>query len=205
MWGTSSVRWYFHTISASPYNNATLSGGQATPAVTGGPDDGYYYVTLTSPFVMDRAYSLNPWIENPGPMYWHGNRTWEYVESTGGDPAFFHNKATAHEVQGSTLSHRGRQDVAATADAACGDVVKALERLVTGTSGEMTTAITQTRERSRQAIWYLSSHVYVNGFQGAPNPVADWRSKPDTVDGLTDVTTDTIGPPPSTHCDVTGV
>jgi hypothetical protein len=47
--------------------------------------------------------------------------------------------------------------------------------------------------------------VYVNGFQGSPNPVADWVNKPAIIDGLTDVTTDTIQAPDSSHCDVSGV
>jgi hypothetical protein len=81
----------------------------------------------------------------------------------------------------------------------------ALERLVMGSSDDMLDHIPEVRERAEQAIWYLSSHVYVNGFQGSPNPVAAWVTKPDTVDGLTDVTTDTIQAPDSSRCDVSGV
>jgi hypothetical protein len=192
----------FHTLTA--YSDATFNGSQTTPAVSGGPNDGYYYVELSQAYVMHRSYSLNPWIENPGPAYWGGYTTWQYVDSLG-DPAQFHNNTIAHEVGGTTGSHRGRQVVAASADAACGDVVKALERLVTGSTDDMVDHIPDIQDRARQAIWYLSSHVYVNGFQGSPNPVADWVNKPAIIDGLTDVTTDTIQAPDSSHCDVSGV
>jgi hypothetical protein len=168
---------------------------------------GYFYVTSAN-FQMYRAYSLNDWINEPGEPYHAGLTTWEWLDGIEGvDPSLFRTKAIQHEVGAVANSHLGRQNVAAGSFPACGQLNQALERLVAGNHANLISLAEDAIDRAVRAVWYLSDHPYVNGFQGAPNPVAEWLSaaRPAVRDSLQDVTTGTFPAPSSTHCDVSGV
>jgi hypothetical protein len=141
-----------------------------------------------------------------GDLYDSGLTTWEYVESRGGDPQLFFNKTLQHEAGQVSNSHARRQEIAAQSFRSCADLTQAVERLVAPNGGVLVDWLTEARQRAEDALWYLSDHVYVNGFQSAPNPVAPWNSsRPDTVDGLSDDPHLEYMPPDTAFCKISGV
>lgn len=194
-----------HTL-GGVYGNLPLTPSGVTPVtVPGGPNEGYVYIE-DAMYTMHRSYSFNPWILNPGDLYDGGLTTWQYVISRGGDPQLFFNKTLQHEVGAVPTSHAGRQEVAANSFKSCGNLSQAVERLVAGTGTLLANMISAATGRAEDAVWYLSDHTYVNGFQSSPNPVAEWDSRrPDIRDGLTDYPGTTSTAPDPSFCDISGI
>lgn len=194
----------FHQINDSIYQNRDFTGSHDTGVVNGGPNDGYLYVTSAT-YSMARAYSVNSWVDSPGDLY-HGTTTTAYVAAQGHNPDNFRNNAIDHEVGSASNSHMSRQNVAGASDKSCGDYTRALERIVLSNSTDFAIALVNARNRASDAIWFLSDHQYVNGFQQPPNHVAQWdNTQPGVVNGLSDNPAGTFAAPDPVYCDVSGV
>lgn len=177
--------------------------------VSGGPNDGYFYVTSAN-HGMPRAYSLSLWIDSLGyANYASGLTTWQWLDNIAGvDPSLFRNYTVQHEVGGVSSSHLGRHNIAGDTLRWCGNVNQAVERLVHTDSSQVAYRAESAKTRADDVIEWLSGHRWVYGHQQSPNPVAEWRSmmRPAVLDSLRDAQAASAGTQPhQDYCDGSGV
>jgi len=203
---TSWVAGRLHTLEGGYGNQSFTPADIVTGTVSTGPNQGYVFLESAA-YAMHRAYSFNRWILNPGDVYHAGLTTWEYVEDQGGDPQLFFNNTLQHEAGQVSNSHAQRQNIAGASFAACGDLSKAVERLVAPDGTTLALWMNQARDRATDAVWHLADHTHVSGFQQQPNPVAEWdNTRPGVRNGLEDdAVLEYPTPPDSAFCIVAGV
>jgi hypothetical protein len=163
-----------------------FAGGATYDAVTGGPNDGYYFVGFTD-FAVHRAYSVNRWIDdNPGHRYSIGGMpnvtTWQYVRRRGKDPSITRDNTQRHEV-GSTgqVSHQGRLKEAAGDFESCGDLYETLELLTAPDLKSIATMVADQRDNAYFAMMWANTHDFVYGHQTPDAWVADWYLNPPDI------------------------
>jgi hypothetical protein len=213
--GTYVVAGRFH---AAPYGNGsftdstffTLDSIQRAQVPAGGPNGGYWWVTSANVFML-RAYSLNDWIDPPGqgPYGTTGLTTTGWLISQGDSVAMMNLRADVIEHErgpgGSNNSHLERHNIAAASFPSCGDIVEAMERQVTATSGEMAGRVSDAAALAAQAIAFASSHEFVYGtYDRTPRLLAYWNPYGTSV-SASDPFDDDGTPPNSMYCDASGL
>jgi hypothetical protein len=160
---------------------------------------------------MPRTYSLNEWIDSVSTInYDSGLTPWQYLLSLSPpeDPHPFRDYTIQHEIGAVSNSHLSRLNLVFADSAACGNLNRALERLVFNDAGVLGTKFTDAWGIARDMAGWLSNHWWVYGHQHSPNPVAEWyyTARPGVQNGLLDVQATSAGTSPyPTYCDATGL
>lgn len=192
------------TASASAFFTAP---SPLSDSVLSGPNTGYHWNTQSS-LHMNRAYSLNIWINPPGKVKYTNNQGWlsttEYLVSVGDSVGMvdFRAYTILHERGPAASSHFQRIDFGGSSDPGCGDVNAANERIVASSAFDLLSMNTQNWNRASAAITYASSHQFVYGHQQPPTAVADWVTIPGVRTSLVDPQSADKPLPDPTHCDV---